>query len=75
MATDRYSEALVSLINTSLLPEELNFLEGGINTLLTDIFVNYSQDTAIDGSATSFNGIISACKKLSYNLPGTELEL
>ena len=71
-----YYPSVKQLIQVEDLPEILSFLEGGIESLLSNLyFDNYQSSKSIDGSTGFYSLNIISPKKLQLELPGTGLAL
>ncbi len=64
------------LINTDQLPEELNFITGGINNALTNIFYeDYKLHQDLRGQNLNYSLKLVIDKELSLEIPGSGIKL
>lgn len=72
MSTDKYFPELTSLIKVNALPEELAFIENGIQNLLSGIFVKeYHFIKNNEGDSISFYITLLIFKDVGFDIPGT----
>ena len=76
MPSTKYYPKLSSVMNTNALPEALNFVEGGIENLLDDIYLKDLQYIkSASGGNISYYTILKIFKAISLDLLGTGFEI
>ena len=76
MPTTAFLPALSSIVNLDDLPENLQFIETGIDTLLDDIYFRALQYSRSDKGDEAFYSLVLVLnKKTGFTIPGTEMEL
>jgi len=75
MAT-KYYPHLSSIIRIEQLPEQLNFLQSGLNSIFDNLgFRNFRISRSSSGDAVSYNLDIVCYKELKFDIPGTGFSL
>jgi hypothetical protein len=73
---DSYYPQATSLLPPTSLPQALNFIQGGIDTLLDDIFIKDIQFTrSASGDTINYVLILKIYKRIGMDIPGTGMSI
>jgi len=76
MASTAFLPSIASIINLDALPENLQFIESGVDLLFNDIYFRELQYSISDKGDEAFYSLVLVLnKKAGFTIPGTELEL
>jgi hypothetical protein len=76
MSTEKFYPELASIVKVNSLPEELSFVQDGLQALLSDIFVKEYQFVKNgEGDSLSYTLVIIVFKEIGVGIPGTGFRL
>lgn len=76
MAANKFLPKLSSVINLDFLPEQLGFIEGGIDSIIGKVYLKEVQFVKSNiGDSISVFVVLKIFKKLGYEMPGTGFEI